>query len=111
MGRLLHEVAICPISALSEVDIAPLSGDDNCYLILFNVVMGTQLLTYSEVASRLNCCRQTVWKLVKRGEFPEPLRLGRSRRWLESDVDSWIAALAARSSAGGVAADTEAGSA
>ena len=62
--------------------------------------MGKPLLTYREVASRLNCCRQTVWKLVKRGEFPEPLKIGRARRWREADVDAWIAGLATGNGAG-----------
>ena len=53
--------------------------------------MSERLLDYVEVGKRLCCGRTHLFLMVKRGEFPEPLRMGRARRWRESDVDAWIA--------------------
>ena len=32
------------------------------------------------------------YKLIKDGEFPKPIKLGRSSRWLQSEVESWLQA-------------------
>lgn len=30
------------------------------------------------------------YKLISLGEFPKPIKLGRSSRWLESEVETWL---------------------
>lgn len=30
------------------------------------------------------------YKLIQDGEFPKPIKLGRSSRWLKSDVENWV---------------------
>ncbi|MCT4737194.1 helix-turn-helix transcriptional regulator [Raoultella ornithinolytica] len=30
------------------------------------------------------------YKLISLGEFPKPIKLGRSSRWLQSEVESWV---------------------
>jgi prophage regulatory protein len=30
------------------------------------------------------------YKLIKDGEFPKPIKLGRSSRWLQSEVELWL---------------------
>ncbi|MGI8465885.1 helix-turn-helix transcriptional regulator [Pectobacterium punjabense] len=30
------------------------------------------------------------YKLIKNGLFPKPIKLGRSSRWLQSEVDIWL---------------------
>ena len=30
------------------------------------------------------------YKLISLGEFPKPIKLGRSSRWLESEVVAWL---------------------
>ncbi|HHQ6570022.1 TPA: helix-turn-helix transcriptional regulator [Serratia fonticola] len=30
------------------------------------------------------------YKLIKDGVFPKPIKLGRSSRWLQSEVESWL---------------------
>lgn len=30
------------------------------------------------------------YKLIQNGKFPAPIKMGRSSRWLESDVAEWI---------------------
>lgn len=30
------------------------------------------------------------YKLIQLGEFPKPIKLGRSFRWLQSEVETWL---------------------
>lgn len=30
------------------------------------------------------------YKLIQEGEFPKPIKLGRSSRWLISEVEQWV---------------------
>lgn len=30
------------------------------------------------------------YKLIKEGDFPKPIKLGRSSRWTESEVKTWL---------------------
>lgn len=30
------------------------------------------------------------YKLIKNGVFPKPIKLGRSSRWLQSEVEKWL---------------------
>ncbi|BEM65474.1 Rha family transcriptional regulator [Serratia marcescens] len=30
------------------------------------------------------------YKLIQLGEFPKPIKLGRSSRWLQSEVEDWV---------------------
>ncbi len=30
------------------------------------------------------------YKLIQDGEFPKPIKLGRSSRWLRSEVENWL---------------------
>ncbi|MEQ5434110.1 AlpA family transcriptional regulator [Providencia huaxiensis] len=32
------------------------------------------------------------YKLIQEGEFPKPIKLGRSSRWLKSEVEQWMQA-------------------
>ncbi|EGJ1915110.1 AlpA family transcriptional regulator [Escherichia coli] len=32
------------------------------------------------------------YKLIKDGAFPTPIKLGRSSRWLQSEVEAWLQA-------------------
>ena len=50
-----------------------------------------QVLRMPEVLSRIGLSRSTVWRLIKKEEFPKPIRLGgRAIGWIEDDVESWI---------------------
>ncbi|HDF2328110.1 helix-turn-helix transcriptional regulator [Morganella morganii] len=37
------------------------------------------------------------YKLIQDGQFPKPIKLGRSSRWLKSEVDTWLKARIAES--------------
>lgn len=30
------------------------------------------------------------YKMIQEGEFPKPIKLGRSSRWLQSEVEEWV---------------------
>ncbi|ECE5418759.1 AlpA family transcriptional regulator [Salmonella enterica] len=30
------------------------------------------------------------YKLISEGQFPKPVKLGRSSRWLQSEVEHWV---------------------
>ena len=30
------------------------------------------------------------YSLIKKGRFPKPIKLGRSSRWLKSEVEDWL---------------------
>ena len=51
-----------------------------------------RLLTRAEVQARCGISRTTIYKQMRAGLFPDPVRVGtRAVRWRESDVQSWLA--------------------
>lgn len=30
------------------------------------------------------------YKMIQMGKFPKPIKLGRSSRWLESEIEAWV---------------------
>ena len=53
------------------------------------------LLSYKQVATQLGLSVSKVHALVAAGQFPRPLHLGRSARFLESEIINWVQARAA----------------
>src|SRR5262245_59478185 len=60
-----------------------------------------QLLRIREVAQIFRISTRQVWKLMAAGRFPKPLKIGRSSRWLASDIEQFIQVTAPRSEHGG----------
>jgi len=51
------------------------------------------LLNQKEVCKIVTLCREQIWRLEKRGEFPKRIKLGVRRiAWRKSDIDNFIAA-------------------
>ncbi len=48
------------------------------------------LLTVRDVADKWKISTRHVWKLVSSGRLPQPVRLGRSVRWRESDIEKFV---------------------
>ena len=49
------------------------------------------LLDVNEVMARVPLGRTAIYENVKRGRFPEPVRIGgRKIRWRESDIDLYL---------------------
>lgn len=50
-----------------------------------------QLLTRPEVEARCRITRTTIYRLMRTGQFPEPIRIGpRSVRWPASEIEAWL---------------------
>ncbi len=50
----------------------------------------TPFLRDTEVANRYSVSRPTIWRWVKEGRFPKPIKLGiGSTRWRYSDLEAW----------------------
>ncbi len=53
------------------------------------------LMTSQQVAGRLAVSVRTLWRLVAKGRFPQPIRYNRKLvRWKSTDVDRYIDTLA-----------------
>jgi prophage regulatory protein len=64
----------------------------------------TRLLSFNELRDRgISYSRVQLWRMVRAGRFPAPVKLGPSRSaWVETEVDSWIEArMAERGGVGG----------
>ena len=49
------------------------------------------LLTVEEAARELRVSKRTVWKLLKAGSFPEPVKVAGLTRWRRRDLDVYVA--------------------
>jgi len=49
-----------------------------------------KLLTVKDVAGLTSVSVRSIWKLTAAGQFPKPMRIGRSVRWRAIDVQNWI---------------------
>ena len=51
-----------------------------------------RLLRLSEVKSRCGLSRSSLYRMMRNGAFPEPLKVGvRAVRWRESEIEDWLA--------------------
>lgn len=50
-----------------------------------------RMIDVREVATILSVSTRSVWRLVSRGELPQPIRFGRNVRWRCADIEAWIA--------------------
>ena len=50
------------------------------------------LLRCSEVVERFGVSKTQLYRLIRSGHFPSPIRIGeRSVRWRRADLDRWLA--------------------
>lgn len=53
--------------------------------------LGNRLLPIAAVVEKAGISRPYIWKLIKAGEFPKPVHLGkRARAWRSDEIDAWI---------------------
>jgi prophage regulatory protein len=56
-----------------------------------------RILRVSAVVAKVGLSRTTIWRLVKTGEFPQPIELAiRARGWYDHEIDEYLAACAAK---------------
>jgi prophage regulatory protein len=50
-----------------------------------------KLIRDKQVAGKLGIGRTTVWRMVKEGRLPKPMKLGtKTSVWLEADIEAFI---------------------
>ena len=49
-----------------------------------------QLLTAKDVCDVLRVHRCTLYRLIERGEFAPPLKIGSTSRWRTADVEAYV---------------------
>jgi excisionase family DNA binding protein len=61
------------------------------------VPVNKDLLSPHEVANRLSIASSTLWRMVARGQFPQPIRFSRRLvRWKTRDLQAYLDSLKAR---------------
>jgi prophage regulatory protein len=56
-----------------------------------------RLLSIEDLAARgLSLNKATIWRKLKRGEFPRPVKVGNRNHWVELEIDEYIAGLVAK---------------
>lgn len=59
--------------------------------------MTTRIMRIAEVIETTGLSKTTIWRRVRDGEFPVPLKLGslktRSVGWREEDIEEWLDSL------------------
>ena len=51
-----------------------------------------RLLRLNEVITRTGLSRSSIYRMMRDGSFPEPLKIGaRAVRWPESEIEAWLA--------------------
>ncbi|MBM3790902.1 MAG: AlpA family phage regulatory protein [Acidobacteria bacterium] len=57
---------------------------------------GTRLVRFRELRRTVPLSRSTIWRKVRDGSFPKPIRMSKSAvGWLASEIQEWIAEQAA----------------
>ena len=52
----------------------------------------SKILSKRELTAMVGLSYPTVWRLMRRGEFPKPVPLSENRvGWIESEVAAWLA--------------------
>ena len=52
--------------------------------------MDKKLLRLKQVIECVPFGKSKVWEMSSAGEFPQPIKIGRSTFWIESEVTEWV---------------------
>ncbi|WP_413503652.1 helix-turn-helix transcriptional regulator [Serratia grimesii] len=53
-------------------------------------LLNDQLVDMAFITGFTQLTDKWFYKLIQLGEFPKPIKLGRSSRWLQSEVEAWM---------------------
>jgi predicted DNA-binding transcriptional regulator AlpA len=53
-------------------------------------LLNDQLVDMTFITTYTQCSDKWFYKLISEGLFPKPIKLGRSSRWLKSEVEAWM---------------------
>jgi prophage regulatory protein len=51
------------------------------------------MLRLPEVEARVGLSKATIYRMIKKGEFPAPARMGGASRWLDTTIDAYLLAV------------------
>ena len=52
--------------------------------------MARKLLKTRDVLDELGISNMTLWRWIKAGTFPQPIKVGSRNAWTRADLDLWI---------------------
>ncbi|BBI91421.1 putative transcriptional regulator, AlpA family [Serratia symbiotica str. Tucson] len=55
-----------------------------------SLLLNDQLVDIAFITGFTQLTDKWFYKLIQLGEFPKPIKLGRSSRWLQSEVEAWV---------------------
>lgn len=53
-------------------------------------LLSDKLVDMAFITEFTGCSDKWFYKLIQEGVFPKPIKLGRSSRWLKSEVEAWV---------------------
>lgn len=53
-------------------------------------LLNDQLVDMAFITAYTEMTDKWFYKLISEGQFPKPIKLGRSSRWLKSEVEAWM---------------------
>ena len=53
-------------------------------------LLNDQLVDMAFITTYTEMTDKWFYKLISEGLFPKPIKLGRSSRWLKSEVETWV---------------------
>ena len=49
-----------------------------------------QLVSVEEIAMKFGLCTRSIWRLVAKGDLPQPILVGSARRWYAADIENYL---------------------
>lgn len=53
-------------------------------------LLNDKMVDMAFITEYTGCSDKWFYKLIQDGSFPKPIKLGRSSRWLKSEVEGWV---------------------
>lgn len=53
-------------------------------------MMSETMLRQKDITEKKKIPKSTIYYNINNGDFPKPIKKGRSSYWLESEVDEWL---------------------
>lgn len=48
------------------------------------------LIKFRDLSIYVGLCRSRIYALIAAGDFPRPIKVGKSSRWLQNEIDFWL---------------------
>ncbi len=58
---------------------------------IFTPSFAPSLLAFAALSHYVSFGRSRIYQLINAGEFPQPIKVGKSSRWRKAEIDQWIA--------------------